>query len=222
MAGTITALVAQKKNRNRVSVFLDGKFAFGLAAIEAARLRRGQALSDAEIDRLCRQDSVETAHERALRFLSFRPRSEAEVRRNLAEARVAPGEIDAVIERLKRVGLVDDRAFVQYWLENRGQFSPRSARALQAELRRKGIPVEAIDEALQATRHDEGAAALQAALPRARRLADLEPREFRQKLAAFLMRRGFDYQVTREAVSQAWQAMHGASPDSAFEPISED
>jgi len=222
MAGTITALVAQKKNRNRVSVFLDGKFAFGLAAIEATRLRRGQALSDADIDRLRERDSAETAHERALRFLSFRPRSEAEVRRNLEEARAAPDAIDAVIARLKRVGLVDDRAFVQYWLENRGQFSPRSARALQAELRRKGIPAEAIDEALQATRHDEGAAALQAALPRARRLADLELREFSQKLAAFLMRRGFDYEVARQAVSQAWQAVHGAPSDSAFDTISED
>jgi regulatory protein len=45
MPGTITALVAQKKNPDRVSVYLDGKFAFWLAAIEAVRLRRGQVLT---------------------------------------------------------------------------------------------------------------------------------------------------------------------------------
>ena len=83
MAGTISALRYQKRNKNRVNVYVDDQFAFGLAAIEAARLRVGQALSDDDIARLRRQDDVERAHERALNFLSYRPRSEAEVRRNL-------------------------------------------------------------------------------------------------------------------------------------------
>jgi len=205
MAGTITALVAQKKNKDRVSVYLDGKFAFGLAAIEAIPLKHGQVLSDADIARLGERDTAEKAHERALHFLSIRPRSEAEVRRNLTNAKIAPEAIDAAIERLKRAGLVDDRAFTQYWLENRGQFSPRSARALKAELRQKGVAVETIDETLQATLHTEETAALQAARPKARRLAALDAREFKQKLGAYLLRRGFSYDVALEAVSQAWQ-----------------
>jgi len=219
MAGTITALVAQKKNKDRVSVFLDGKFAFGLAAIEAIKLKRGQVLSDADIERLRERDSVEKAHERALHFLSFRPRSEAEVRRNLQDGKFAPEMIERAVERLKQAGLVDDRAFGQYWLENRGQFSPRSARALKHELRQKGVDPAWIDAALQAAGHDEGEAAFQAALPRARKLAHLEAQEFRQKLGAYLGRRGFTYEVASEAVRRAWQAVRSLPPDSSFDDI---
>lgn len=217
MAGTITALIAQKKNKDRVSVYLDGRFAFGLAAIEAIQLKRGQVLSDADVARLRDRDGVEKAHERALHFLSFRPRSEAEVRRNLADGKFAPEAIEAVIARLRQAGLVDDRAFGQYWLENRGQFSPRSARALKHELRQKGIDPETIDEALQASAHDDGETAFQAALPRARRLAHLEPREFKQKLSAYLGRRGFSYEIAAEAVNRAWQAVRPDTPDSSFD-----
>jgi regulatory protein len=215
MAGTITALVAQKKNKDRVSIYLDGKFAFGLAAIEAIRLKRGQVLSDADIDRLRGLDEVEKAHERALHFLSFRPRSEAEVRRNLKDGEFAPDAIDQAIDRLKRAGLVDDHTFVQYWLENRGQFSPRSARALKYELRQKGIDAETIDEALRAAAHDEDEAAFRAALPQARRLARLGAREFKQKLSAHLARRGFGYEVAGEAVRRAWEAVRAEAPDSS-------
>jgi regulatory protein len=216
MPGTITALVAQKKNKDRVNVYLDGKFAFGLAAIEALKLKRGQVLSDADVQRLRQVDDVERARERALHFLSYRPRSTAEVRRNLKDADFAPEAIEAAIERLTQAGLLDDRAFAQYWLENRGQFSPRSARALKAELRDKGVDAQTIDETLQTASHDDDAAAYQAALPRARRLAHLEAREFKNKLGAYLMRRGFDYEAAREAVRRAWQAVR-APADSSIE-----
>jgi len=70
MAGTITALKVQKRNPKRVNVYLDGHYAFGLAASEAAKLRRDQVLSDEDIERLRKRDSFEKAHDRALHFLS--------------------------------------------------------------------------------------------------------------------------------------------------------
>jgi len=217
MSGTITALVAQKRHKDRVNVYLDGKFAFALAAIEAVKLRRGQVLSDEDVARLRALDDAEKAHERALHFLSFRPRSEAEVRRNLDDAGYTPETVDAAIGRLQRAGLLDDRAFAQYWLENRGQFNPRSSRALKAELRRKGVDPEAIDGALQAAAHDDDEAAYRAALPRARRLGHLEAREFAQKLGAYLARRGFNYDAASEAVRRAWKEVRPNAPDSSFE-----
>jgi len=193
MAGTISALRYQKRNKNRVNVYLDDQFAFGLAAIEAARLRVGQALSDDDVARLRRQDDVERAHERALNFLSYRPRSEAEVRRNLRKKDVADEAIEAVVERLTRAGMLDDREFARYWVENRLQFNPRGARALGHELREKGVPVSIIDETLVG--FDEEPAARKAAEAGARRLAHLEPTAFRRRLGAYLARRGFSYAV---------------------------
>ena len=193
MAGTISALRYQKRNKNRVNVYLDDQFAFGLAAIEAARLRVGQALSDDDVARLRRQDDVERAHERALNFLSYRPRSEAEVRRNLRKKDVTDEAIEAVVERLTRAGMLDDREFARYWVENRLQFNPRGARALGHELREKGVPVSIIDDTLAG--FDEEPTARKAAEAGARRLAHLEPTAFRRRLGAYLARRGFSYAV---------------------------
>ena len=111
MAGTITALRFQKRNKDRVNIYLDGQFAFGLAAIEAAHLKVGQTLSDDEIIKLRMRDDIERAYGRALDYLSYRPRSESEVCRRLREKDVADQVVAVVIGRLKRAGLVDDRAF---------------------------------------------------------------------------------------------------------------
>ena len=205
MTGTITALKVQKRNPRRVNVFLDDRYAFGLAAIEAARLRHGQVLSDEDIQRLKERDSFEKAHDRALHFLSFRPRSEAEVRRYLQGKAVSPAIEEEVIERLVRAKLVDDEEFARYWVENRRSFKPRGRRMLRAELRQKGLSDEIIGLSLMDL--DEEAGAYQVALRRGRRLAHLDQVSFRQKLGAHLLRRGFNYEVVYPMVERAWQEL---------------
>jgi regulatory protein len=204
MAGTITELRFQKRNKNRVNVHLDGQFAFGLAAIAAVRLRVGQTLSDEEIARLQRQDGIERAYERALNFLSYRPRSEAEVRRNLHKKNVEDGVVEVVVGRLTRAGLLDDREFARYWVENRLQFNPRGARALRQELRQRGVSTSIITDTLAGL--DEEVAARKAADAGARRLAHLEPRDFRRRLWAYLARRGFSYTVIETLVEEMLEA----------------
>jgi len=204
MAGTITALRFQKRNKNRVNVYLDGQFAFGLTAIEAAHLRVGQTLSDDDVARLRMQDEVERAYERALNYLSYRPRSEAEVRRNLRKKNVEDEIIKTVVERLTRAGLLNDREFARYWVENRLQFNPRGARALRHELWEKGVPAPIIADTL--VDFDEEAAARKAAEAGARRLAHLEPRDFRRRLGAYLARRGFSYAVIEPLLEEMLEA----------------
>ncbi len=200
MAGTITALVTQEHNKERVNVYLDGEFAFGLALIEAAKLHKGQKLSDADIAALQAGDAVQQAYDRAVRFLGQRPRSIAEVRRSLSQRQVEPKVVDEVIARLESQGYLDDAAFARYWIGNRQQFRPRGARALHFELREKGVPEAIIGETLSG--FDKSEAAYRAALDRARRLRGLEKREFREKLGAFLARRGFDYDTVREVTDR--------------------
>ncbi len=210
MAGIITALQVQKKNKDRVNVYLDGRFAFGLTALEAARLRRGQTLSDQDIAALQARDQAHQAHEVALRYLDYRPRSVDEIRRHLKGKGVEPDAIDEVVERLSQVGLLDDRAFARYWLENRRDFRPRGQRALRMELRQKGVPDDIIDEVL-AEGHREEEAADQAALAQARKIRASDPLEFRRKLEAHLIRRGFSYDIAREAAARAWGKLHSTS-----------
>jgi regulatory protein len=192
MAGIITAIKYQKYNKDRASVYIDGEYAFGLAAILAARLVIGQELTRDDIARLKGCDEVERAYERALNYVSYRPRSEVEIRRNLRE-KYEEGDIDAVIKRLEDVGLVDDVAFAQYWVENRLHFRPRGLRALRYELHQKGIADSIISSVLVEV--DELQAAREVAESALRRFRHLSPSDFRRKLEGYLARRGFSYQV---------------------------
>ena len=204
MAGKITALRFQKRNRDRVNVYIDDRFAFGLAAIEAARLQVGQTLSDDDIARLEVRDEVERAYGRALNFLSYRPRSEAEVRRNLRKKDIEEAVIETVVDRLMRAGLLDDQEFARYWVENRLRFRPRGVRALRHELREKGLSDSVIADAL--ANLDEEAAARQVAESGARRLSQRDPRDFRRRLIAYMARRGFSYAVSEPLVEEMLEA----------------
>jgi len=210
MTRKITALRVQKRHPQRVNVYLDGAFAFSLARIVAAWLRVGQELSEEKIAALREADAREQAYQRALRYLSYRPRTEAELRAYLDKHGVAASIIDQVIARLRDLGLVDDAAFARAWVENRGTFRPRGRRALRAELQQKGVPQADIERALAEV--DEERWALQAGAKALRRYAHLEWPAFRQKMGAYLARRGFDYETIRAVLPQLW-AQRPLPPD---------
>lgn len=203
MEGRITALVFQKRNPERVNVYLNERFAFGLAAIEAARLRVGHFLSALEVVELRERDTEERAYERALNLLSYRPRSAAELTQRLNQAGFPPSAVESTLSRLERVGLVDDLSFAQYWVENREKFRPRGHRMLRWELRQKGIGDRTIDEVLVPV--DEAASALRLARKRVPRLHHLDEATFHQRLRAYLARRGFPYPIIADVVQQAWE-----------------
>ncbi|GIK73454.1 MAG: regulatory protein RecX [Chloroflexota bacterium] len=209
MAGAITALKVQKNNPERVSVFIDGAFAFGVTLDVAARLRKGQPLSDAEIAELRTNDEVDKAYQAALHFLAARPRSRSEVVRRLTEKGHAAEAIDAALERLDARSYVDDAAFAAFWVENRSRFRPRSAAAIAYELRQKGVEGEAIRAALNEIDEERAAwAAIERQLGRWRALTKAE---FEQKIIAHLARRGFGFEIARKVAQHAWEEQQ--SPD---------
>lgn len=205
MAGKITALKYQKKNPDRVSVYLDGRFAFGLPAIVAARLKPGQELSDAEIEALRVEGDQDKAYNRALDYLSYRPRSRREIELYLQKRGVPEDQIEAIIGRLEHAGLLDDEAFAHFWVENRERFRPRGLRALRYELRNKGVSDEIIDLALESV--DAQESAYRSAAKKARQLSDQDQRTFYRKMIDYLSRRGFAYEVSREVTDRYWSEL---------------
>lgn len=199
----ITALKVQKRNKDRINVYLEGEFAFGVSKMVGAWLQVGQTLTDEKIEALKAEDQDEVAYQRALNYLSYRPRSVAEVEENLRKRDYSPETIARVVARLRRARLVDDRKFADLWVENRSTFRPRGRHALRMELRAKGIPEEIIQEALEEI--DEEALAYQAASRKVRSYRNLEREAFRRKLGGYLSRRGFPYGVVGPVVDRLWQ-----------------
>ena len=200
----ITAIEPQLNKPQRVNIYLDGEFAFGLARILAAWLKVGQDLGEEKIASLKTEDEREVTYQKALHFISYRPRSSAEVQQNLIKRGISESLALETVSRLQNSGLVNDDAFARAWVENRNTFRPRSKSALQMELRRKGLSDETVQSVL-AEQVDEEALAFEAARKYARRLAGLDWPEFRQKLGGFLARRGFSYTTLASVVSEVWK-----------------
>ena len=201
----ITAIEAQKGRKGRVSLFLDGDFALGLDAevVAKASLQVGQELSLERIEELAQANLFHLGYNAALHYLSFRQRTESEVRQRLLRHGFAETTVEQVIARLRDQGLVDDLAFAQFWRDNRQSFSPRSRYLVRQEMRRKGVAPEAIEQATSGI--DDEASAYQAAQRKARLLRDASYEDFRRRLGSYLRQRGFGYEVINRIVERLWQ-----------------
>lgn len=209
--GIVTAIEVQKRNKQRVNVYIDGDYTFSLSLIEAARLRKGQQLSDDEIAALRDEDAVAKAVDSAAHFLGFRPRSLEEVRRNLADKETPPAVIEAAMNRLTAMGYLDDEAFARYWVQSRGEFKPLSPRALRMELKQKGVPDAIINDVLGEL--DADSLAYRAALVQARKLRHPTRLAFRKKIGDLLQRRGFSYSTIRDVVERLMDEIETQDPE---------
>ena len=208
MAGTISALQIQKRNKERVNVFVDEEYTFAVTINVALGLRKGQYLSDTDIEQLIEGDERDKAYSQAVHFLGFRPRSQAEVSQRLREKGYSAGAIEHTVQRLLEQNYLNDEEFARYWLDNREQFKPRGARALRYELRQKGISDQAIEAVLSDL--DEEASAWAAAEKKLHQWQHLPEDQLKKKLMGFLSRRGFGYSV----VDQVWQNIQTRLTDS--------
>ena len=151
----------------------------------------------------------------AVRFLGARPRTRFEVERRLRRAGASDAIVAATLDRLGRLGYVDDAAFARWWAEQRDRHAPRGRRLLEAELRRSGVPADVIeanrDEGTGPERlpEDEGLPATEAERARdalARHLRGrpmpAEPKAI-QRIGMFLVRRGFDPDTVRSTLRAA-------------------
>jgi regulatory protein len=204
-SGTITMLQMQKRNKERVNVFLDGEYAFAVALNLALTLKKGQRLSAAEVEQFQQDGEVDLAFQRAVRYLGMRPRSSAEIESYLKRKEYDEAIVEVVVRRLHEHHYLDDEAFARFWVDNRNRFRPKGGQALRYELRQKGVERETIDSTLE--EQDEDGAAWAAVEPKLGRWADLDKFEFEQKLMNFLARRGFRFDVCRRAAAQAWEQL---------------
>ena len=201
--------IKPQKNKKRVNIYLDGKFAFALPAetLVKAGLKLGQKLSEKQIENLIFKNEFQKLLDKVYRILSLRPRSEKEIEDYLKkkiwkfredQSKTKDKMIGEIISVLKEQKLIDDLAFAAWWVEQRAAFRPRGKMALRMELRRKGVDQEFIDEAIKKV--DELSLAKKAAQKKLKAFKKLDPHEFREKMSAFLARCGFSWGVVKVVI----------------------
>lgn len=146
--------------------------------------------------------TLRRALSRALNLLSYRRRTERELRERLSD-RFESDTLDAAIDRLKELGLVDDAEFAREWADSRTRNSPRSAKALVREMTGKGVAPHLADAAVEGLDDMETARTLAAKF--ARQLSDAGYERFHRRMWQRLRRRGYSAPVARRATAEAWQ-----------------
>lgn len=200
----VTALRLSTKKANQVSIYINNIYTFSVerSVVDKIDLRVGQELSGDQIQEIKEIDLVEKGIKAAFRYLSFRSRSEKEIRQRLSKHGF-DSVIEKVVKRLQEQGLVNDFAFARFWKDSRLSFKPRSRRILRQELKQKGITEEVIAEILGDV--DDNANAIAVGRKKVRLLASSDYAEFHRRLATYLRRRGFSYDTINSTVTLLWQ-----------------
>ena len=189
-----------------IEMELDGKYVINLDAeiFYQQSWTEGTQITDVQLQQTINAHVVKWCKQRVINFLSYRQRTEEEIRRYLQGLPIDADCIDEVIGWLKQQGLVDDREFVVRWVQHRLATNPMGRRRLFLELRQKGVDKNLIEETLDEVSHllDESAMALQLANKQLRKYKDADSLTVRRKLTAFLQRRGFEYSAIKHAVAE--------------------
>jgi regulatory protein len=152
---------------------------------------------------LADSNSLQACLDAAYRYLSYRPRSEAEIRQWLRRRDFASEVAEEAITRLREQNLCDDSTFAQFWKDNRLSFRPKSKRLIEKELRDKKVAAEIIEQVTENINDEEIAYKL--ASGRMSALTHLDYPDFFRRLSNFLGYRGFSYQVIRDTAARLWR-----------------
>jgi regulatory protein len=194
----ITKIAPQVKRADRYSIYVDGKYTFSAGENELIKLGlySGQEITEEELDSFQNESDMGKWFDKTLNLLSFRLRSEWELRDYLKRKKAEPEIIDAILNKLSIKGYVNDQQFAERWVENRRLLKPTSKRKLIMELRQKHIASDIVDRVLQEDETDERAVLREIVDKKRHRYPD------QMKFMQYLARQGYNYDDIKNVLSQ--------------------
>lgn len=201
---TITKIEAQKRRKNRFSLYIDDEFVAGISERTLTKLMlvKGQVLTDEEIKRVKQTEERSQLIETALNYLAAMPRTVKEVRDKLKDVTDEADAIDEIIEYLTSLNYLDDASYAKHYMNDAIHLKQKSPKRVQYELRKKGVSDRIIEATLVGYAEDD-------AVQNARALAEKKYQQYLrktsqysslQKTYAFLAQKGFSGDVINEAL----------------------
>jgi regulatory protein len=197
----ITRIVQQQKQQTRYSIFVDGKYSFSLSeqALLDSKLASGQELTAEQISEYKKLSADDKLYNRTLHWLALRPRSVWETEFYLKRKDADEQQTEQVVEKLTRLGLLDDRKFAEAFVHDRRLLRSSSSRKIRLELQKKRVPREIIDQVLTEDETDESAM-LKDVIIRKRQQSKYRDDEL--KLMQYLARQGWGYGDIKQALAE--------------------
>jgi len=202
----ITDIKRQKRRKNRVSIYLDGKYTFSLDydTIARANIYIGDEITEEDKNKLIAKDAFSRARDYAYYFVSYRDRSEYEIKKRLFEKEFQPAVVNEVLSLLRSQGIVDDRSFVNKWVDNVILSRPMGRMRVTHELRAKRVRDDIIEEVCQEKLDldKEVELARKAAEKKMKVLKSYAQDVARRRLNTFLVNRGFNFEIIRDLIKE--------------------
>ncbi len=202
----VTGIETTKKGR--YALMVDGKFAFSLhrdTFLLCPWLQKGAEVSPERLETLRQEDELRSARERALDLLSAAEQTSGTLRQKLLRW-YGEEAVEAAVLRMEELGLINDLDYGRRYAADAVNLRGWPRRRIAMELQKKGIPAEVIEEAL-ADITEETEIETACRLLEGPYRGKLRDRKERDKVKAALQRRGFSYEVIRQAVSRAMEAL---------------
>lgn len=196
----ITSIKQQVKNPGRVSIFVDGKYEFSLSLDELVKykLKNNDELDKTDVKRFKKISADGKLRARALEWLMNRPHSEREFRDYLFRKKVEAEQIDSLVDEFTDKGYLDNAKFAAWFTELQARRG-KSDRAIRAELFKKGINRELVDESLEGAAGAE-AQRLRAMIEKKRKLSRYKNDP--EKLTKYLVTQGFSWQSVKNELAK--------------------
>jgi regulatory protein len=194
---TITAIKAQLKNANRVSIFLDGTYSFSLTLDQLLeqKLKKANELEEVQVKALKKLSDEGKVRQRAIEWVLGRPHSTRELRDYLYRKKVEKDFMDQLVNDFTEKNYIDDRRFAEFFADNRKRKN-KSIRAIKSELMSKGISTTVADQVLS-NHETSNSDALKKLIDK----ISHRPRyQDEQKLKAYLVSKGFSYGEVKDAL----------------------
>ncbi len=194
--------IKQQKNKNRVNIYLDDKFGFGidLDNFVLLHLKVDQELTEKEIEEIVKKAEFQKTLDKLLRFAMVRPRSEKEVSFWLKRKLVPELLWSQLLTKLKLLRLLNDLEFAKWWVDQRINFSKKSKRVIKQELLLKGVDKNTIEDAVGDVKIDEEKMAKELIAKKIYKWEKLEPRIRKQKISQYLAGKGFGWEVIEKVM----------------------
>lgn len=151
------------------------------------------------------KELLELLLQKCYRFLAVRQRTEQEIidylHKKMVKFKIKRPEkfVEIIIKRLKKENLVNDKKFIEWWVEQRSYFKPKGIFVLKQELLKKGVSKDLIDNFFEERSLDELELAKEALRKKEKVLKHLNREEKFKKAINFLLGRGFSYEVSKKA-----------------------
>lgn len=198
----ITKIEKQKNNLKRYSVFIDDEFAFGIDEVDLLyyKLSENTQIDETKYNFILENVIYNKAKNKAVKYISYQPRTEKEVTEKLKECEYSDDIIFRVIETMKKYNYINDKEYAKNFLTSKLNLKGYGIFKISFDLKQKGISDDIINDIIENTELNENKRALEV-LEKKLRGKKISDYKEKQKLYNFLLRRGFSYDVIKEAIN---------------------